>query len=97
MSNDENELYYDYYGFSKEMYEITWKSRGSHELAEKIVGLFKKVLVNYFFIFIAVISSFFREFRSLLFQLNFAFRAIFPPKLSIISEALTMGCSFPSK
>jgi aromatic ring-opening dioxygenase catalytic subunit (LigB family) len=42
MSNDENELYYDYYGFPKEMYEITWKSKGSHELAERIIGLFKK-------------------------------------------------------
>lgn len=44
MSNDANELYYDYYGFPKEMYEITWKSKGSHELAERIIGLFKKVL-----------------------------------------------------
>lgn len=42
MSNDANPLYYDYYGFAKELYEVTWKSKGSHELAEKIVDLFKK-------------------------------------------------------
>jgi hypothetical protein len=43
MSNDANPLYYDYYGLAKELYEVTWKSKGSHELAEKIVDLFKKV------------------------------------------------------
>jgi len=42
MSNDDNELYYDFYGFDKEMYEITWKSKGSHEFAEKIVDLLNK-------------------------------------------------------
>lgn len=42
MSNDANPLYYDYYGLAKELYEVTWKSKGSHELAEKIVDLFKK-------------------------------------------------------
>jgi 4,5-DOPA dioxygenase extradiol len=43
MNNTENSLYYDYYGFPKKMYEITFKSKGSPEIAAKVVDLLNKV------------------------------------------------------
>ena len=39
MNNDVNKLYYDYYGFPKKMYEITWNSKGSSEVASKVANL----------------------------------------------------------
>ncbi|CAK5279473.1 unnamed protein product [Mycena citricolor] len=39
---DENPLFMDYYGFDREMYELKFKSRGDHELARRVVELYKK-------------------------------------------------------
>jgi len=39
---DENPLYYDYYGFPKEFFELKFKSRGDSNLANHIVGLYNK-------------------------------------------------------
>ncbi|KAJ3032314.1 hypothetical protein HDV00_007689 [Rhizophlyctis rosea] len=42
MDYETNHLLYDYYGFPDEMYKITWESKGSHEVAERVVELLKK-------------------------------------------------------
>ncbi|CAD6572211.1 MAG: hypothetical protein CYPHOPRED_004747 [Cyphobasidiales sp. Tagirdzhanova-0007] len=39
---DENPLHYDYYGFPQELYDLTWRSRGSKALSEEIVSSFLK-------------------------------------------------------
>ena len=36
---DENPLYFDYYGFSPELFRLQFKSRGDSHLANSIVGL----------------------------------------------------------
>lgn len=46
MDNEENPLFYDYYGFPKELYEIKWKSFGSSEIANKVVELLQKVMCS---------------------------------------------------
>lgn len=40
---DENPLYYDYYGFSGELFELKFKSHGDSNLANRIVDLYNKV------------------------------------------------------
>ena len=40
---DENPLYFDYYGFSPELFRLKFKSRGDSHLANRIVGLYNKV------------------------------------------------------
>lgn len=37
-----NDLMYDFYGFDQELYDLKWRSKGSIELANKIVSLFEK-------------------------------------------------------
>ncbi|GAO51254.1 Extradiol aromatic ring-opening dioxygenase [Saitoella complicata NRRL Y-17804] len=39
MDNDSNELYYDYYGFPDEMYKIKFESKGSSDVAQRVVEL----------------------------------------------------------
>jgi len=39
---DENPLYYDYYGFPDEFFNLKFKSRGDSELANRIVDLYTK-------------------------------------------------------
>ncbi|KAK9900886.1 Extradiol ring-cleavage dioxygenase class III enzyme subunit B [Cystobasidium minutum MCA 4210] len=39
---DENPLLYDYYGFPQSLYDLTWRSRGSKQLSERIVQEFRK-------------------------------------------------------
>jgi hypothetical protein len=40
---DSNPLLMDYFGFSPELYNVQFESRGDAALSEKIVGMFKKV------------------------------------------------------
>ena len=40
---DENPLYYDYYGFPGEMFDLKFKSHGDSNLANRIVNLYNKV------------------------------------------------------
>lgn len=40
---DHNPLYYDYYGFSGEFYELKFESHGDSNLANRIVDLYNKV------------------------------------------------------
>ena len=40
---DENPLHFDYYGFPPEFFQFKFKSRGDSHLANRIVGLYKKV------------------------------------------------------
>lgn len=35
----DNHLLYDYYGFPKPMYDVTWKSHGSSEIASRVESL----------------------------------------------------------
>lgn len=39
---EENPLLYDYYGFPQSLYDLTWRSKGSKQLSERIVQEFKK-------------------------------------------------------
>jgi len=39
---DENPLYYDYYGFAGDLFELKFKSRGDSNLANRIVDLYSK-------------------------------------------------------
>ena len=39
---EENPLYFDYYGFPREFFELKFKSRGDSDLANRIVGLYNK-------------------------------------------------------
>lgn len=41
---DENPLYFDYYGFPEEFFQLKFKSRGDSNLANRIVELYKKVV-----------------------------------------------------
>lgn len=38
---DENPLLMDYYGFPKELYDITWRSKGSKALSQRVVSAFR--------------------------------------------------------
>ncbi|KAM0790887.1 hypothetical protein ACM66B_004726 [Microbotryomycetes sp. NB124-2] len=38
---DENPLLMDYFGFPKELYQVEFKSRGDHEVAQRVVNLLK--------------------------------------------------------
>ena len=40
---DRNPLYYDYYGFSGEFFELKFESPGDSNLANRIVDLYNKV------------------------------------------------------
>ncbi len=42
MAYEKNHLYYDYYGFPPEMYRVTWESRGSSTVANRVVELLTK-------------------------------------------------------
>ena len=39
----ENPLYYDYYGFTSDFFQLKFKSRGDSDLARRIVSLYHKV------------------------------------------------------
>lgn len=39
MAYDKNPLFYDYYGFPAEMYKISFESKGSPEVATKVINL----------------------------------------------------------
>lgn len=43
---NENPLYYDYYGFSSELYQLKFKSRGDSNLACQVVKLYEEVGVS---------------------------------------------------
>ncbi|KAG8960442.1 hypothetical protein FRC03_006525 [Tulasnella sp. 419] len=43
---DENPLYYDYYGFNKELYELQFSSKGSSTLSETIVNTLQKAGIS---------------------------------------------------
>lgn len=40
---NENPLYYDYYGFPEEFYQLKFKSHGDSNLARRIVKLYSEV------------------------------------------------------
>lgn len=40
---NENPLYYDYYGFPSEFFQLKFKSRGDANLAQRIVDLYRNV------------------------------------------------------
>ncbi|KAJ3048396.1 hypothetical protein HK097_010561, partial [Rhizophlyctis rosea] len=42
MDYENNHLLYDYYGFPDEMYKITFESKGSHTVAQRVVELLQK-------------------------------------------------------
>jgi aromatic ring-opening dioxygenase catalytic subunit (LigB family) len=42
---DENPLLYDYYGFQPKFYELKFKSRGDSALAQRVVDLYKSVIL----------------------------------------------------
>ena len=43
MSYERNHLLYDYYNFPEEMYRVQFESKGSSEVASRIVELLKQV------------------------------------------------------
>jgi len=48
MAYKSNHLFYDYYGFPKEMYEVKFESKGSPEIADKVLKLLNEVSLNFF-------------------------------------------------
>ena len=45
-TSEKPKLIYDFYGFPQRYYEHTWDHQGEPALAEKVVGLLKKVNNN---------------------------------------------------
>ncbi|KAG8953374.1 hypothetical protein FRC00_006367 [Tulasnella sp. 408] len=41
---EENPLLYDYYGFEREFYEVTFSSKGDSDVANRVVDLLQKVM-----------------------------------------------------
>ena len=46
---DENPLLFDYYGFPKELYKLKFKSKGDKEIANRVVDLYKQVIIIFLF------------------------------------------------
>jgi aromatic ring-opening dioxygenase catalytic subunit (LigB family) len=44
MSYENNHLLYDYYNFPEEMYRVQFESKGSVEVASRVVELLKQVI-----------------------------------------------------